>query len=112
METGGELTAHITTGAAIVYIIEWMKRSRLTPWLDIDTGTLNRITSALLAAIAAIGINWQYDPLIDGGTLIIKGLSWTAVGMGAWEWFKQFTMQQLIFDGIVDAKRVKKEYGE
>lgn len=107
METGNELTAHITTGAAIVYLIQWMKTSKLTPWLDIDSKTLNRITSALLAAIAAIGINWTYNAAVDGGTLIITGLSWTAVVAGAWEWFKQFTMQQLIFDGVVDAKRTK-----
>lgn len=107
METGGELTAHITTGAAIVYLVEWMKSSRLTPWLTIDTKTLNRITSALLAAIAAIGIHWTYNAQLDGGTLVITGLSWTTIMAAAWEWFKQFTMQQLIFDGVIDAKRVK-----
>jgi hypothetical protein len=104
METNGELSAHITTAAAIVYFIQWMKASGYTPWLTADTTTLNRITSALFAAIAAIGINWSYDASLQGGTLIITGISWVAIAHGAFEWFKQFTLQQLVFDGIVQKK--------
>ena len=105
METGNELTAHLTTGAVIVYLLQWMKSSRLTPWLTSNTKTLNRVSSALLAAVAAIGINWTYNAV--DGTLVISGLTWSAILAGGWEWLKQFCTQQLIFDGVVDPKRIK-----
>lgn len=99
MEHGAELTAHITTGAAIVYAIQWTKQSGLIPWLTVDTKILNRVLSAVLAALAAAGITWTYSG--GEGTLIITGLTGPALVAGFWEWFKQFTMQQLIFDGVV-----------
>ena len=53
-ENTGELTTHLTTGAVIVYAIEWAKRSHLIP-LNANTKTLNRAVSAVLALVAAVG---------------------------------------------------------
>ena len=108
METSSEVLSHLTAGAMVVYFIEWAKKSQLTPWLTFDTKRLNQITSALLAAIAVVGISYSYDPSADGGTLIIHGLSWSSVAAGFWEWAKQFTAQQLIFDGVVAPKTTAK----
>ena len=107
METGSEVLSHLTAGAMVVYFIEWAKKSKLTPWLTFDTKRLNQITSALLAAIAVIGITYNYDPTIGGGTLVIHGLSWSALATGVWEWAKQFCTQQLLFDGVVAPKTVR-----
>ena len=109
METSGEITSHLTTGAAVVYGIQWLKACGWFPWLTSDTKQVNRAVSAVLAAIAAVGINWAYDASVDGGTLIIHGLSWSALATGAWEWFKQFTTQQLIWDGVVGPSKQKED---
>ena len=102
MESTGELSAHLTTGAVIVYGIEWLKKSpwfsRITP----ETKVLNRIVSAVLAAIASVGISWQYDAHL--GQLVITGLTWSTVAVSAWEFLKQFVMQQLVFDGVIAKK--------
>lgn len=108
METGSEVMSHLTAGAMVVYFIEGLKKSGRVPWLDFDTTRLNQITSALLAAVAVIGINYSYDPSIDGGQLVITGVSWTAISAGAWEWCKQFVAQQIIFDGVVAPKSAAK----
>ena len=94
-----ELTAHLTTAAVIVYGIEWLKQRGGFRWLNIETKRLNRIVSGICAAIAAAGINWTYDPAL--GTLVVTGLTWTAVLTTASEWVKQFMVQQVLYDGVV-----------
>ena len=102
METGSELTAHLTTGATVVYVLQWLKASGWVPWITADTKRLNRILSALLAAAMAVGINWTYDP--TGGTLVITGLTWWAIIGSGYEWLKQFALQQLLYDGVAHRK--------
>lgn len=94
-----DLTAHLTTGALIVYGIEWLKRSGWCPWVRADTKRLNRVLSGVLAAIAAFGITWTYDPAI-GGTITVPPLM--ALAASTWEWLKQVTAQQLVWDGVVE----------
>ena len=102
VESSGELTAHLTTGAVVVYFIELLKKSRWATVLTPDTRALNRIASAMLAAVASFGINWSYDPVV--GQLVVTGLTWSMIMMSAWEFLKQFVVQQLIFDGVVAKK--------
>lgn len=111
-ESSNEILSHLTAGGLIVYFIEGLKKSGAVPWLSFDTKRLNQITSGLFAAIAVIGINYTYDPSMDGGTLVIHGLSWASVGAMAWEWCKQFVTQQLIFDGVVAPKTADKFEGK
>lgn len=105
MESGTEFTAHLTTAAAIVYAIEYAKRSGAIPWLTLSTDKLNAAVSLLMAAIATAGINWSYQ--VDG-TLIVTGLTGPALLMSVWELFKQFTWQQLVYDGVVKQQHILK----
>lgn len=103
MESGGELTAHITSGAVIVYAIEFLKSQPSFRWLTTDTKSLSRIVSAIAAAAMAIGITGTYD-WQAGGTFHVPG------GMvllaGAYDWLKQFVLQQLIFDSVVNKQKI------
>lgn len=103
-ESGSELTAHLTTGAAIVYGIQWLKAQGWCPWLDEHSGAANRIVSLGGAVIAVMGITFSYDPAV-GGDIHIPMLS-VLVG-GAWEVGKQFTLQQLTYDAIVQQSGTK-----
>lgn len=107
-ETGSELTAHLTTGAVAVYLIQWLKRQGWCPWLDDHTGAANRIVSLGAAVIAVMGITFTYDPS-SGGDIHIPALS--VLLTGAWEVAKQFTTQQLIWDGVVAPKQVRVNAG-
>ena len=108
-ETGSELTAHLTTGAAIVYGIQWLKAQGWCPWLNEHTGAANRIVSLGAAIIAVMGITFSYDPNV-GGDIHIPMLS--VLLNGIWEVTKQFTTQQLIWDGVVAPKQVRVKNGE
>lgn len=107
METGNELTAHLTTGAAIVYTIQWLKLAHWFPWLDVDAKRACRVISALAAGVAAIGIGWTYQADVANGTLVITGLSAHAVMGAGWEWLKQIASQQLIYDAAVAERKVQ-----
>ena len=99
METNGELSTHLTIGAVIVYALQWLKSAGWFPWLTADTKSISRLVSIGLALVAAIGINWSYDPA--SGDLLIHGLRWSTVLLTGWETLKQFCTQQMIYDGVV-----------
>jgi len=103
-EGSGELTAHLTTGAVVVYVLEWLKNHTGLGFLTPDTKALNRFISACSAAVIAAGINWTYDAEI--GRLVIDNLTWSTLVLTAWEWLKQFVVQQVIFDTVIARKAV------
>lgn len=107
-ESGSELTAHLTTGAVAVYFIQWLKGQGWCPWLADHTGAANRIVSLGAAVIAVMGISFSYDPSV-GGDIHIPALS--VLLNGAWEVVKQFTTQQILWDGVVAPKQVRVKDG-
>lgn len=107
-EGGNEVMSHITTGAVVVYFIQWLKSQGWCPWLDTHTGLANRIVSLGGAIIAVMGITFTYDPSV-GGDVHIPAL--TTLIAGAFEVAKQFTAQQLIWDGVVAPKSVRVKEG-
>ena len=104
MDTSSELTAHLTTGAVIVYMLQWLKASGWCPWVTGDTKALNRTLSAMAAIVAAVGINWTYTA--TDGTLVITGVTLHAVLTGGYEVMKQFCVQQLIFDTAASDRKI------
>lgn len=92
---GTDLAAHITTGAAVVYVIEWLKRSAGFRWLDTSNGKLNRIVSLVVSLVIALGVTATGNAEA-GWTITIPPLA-TMTGV-AWEFAQQFFSQQLIYD--------------
>lgn len=100
----GELSAHLTSGAVIVYLIQHLKGARWCPWLTPDSTTLAALVSAVSAAAVAFGINWTFQPASPGdtaGVLTIQIPTFAALLRGVWGWLVQFTSQQLIYDGVI-----------
>lgn len=95
---------HVTTGAAVVYLLQWAKRQPRLAFLAEDTPRLNRWLSAVAAAALAFGINWTGDATA-GWTITIPPL--TTLFAGGWEWMKQFAVQQLLYDGVVQQAGTK-----
>ncbi len=96
-EGSAELTAHLTSGAVVVYAIEYAKRVNWIP-MTTDTRVLNRVVSTLLAAGVAFGINATYDATT--GRLVVEGLTYLAIMSALWEWIKQIVLQQVIYDTV------------
>ena len=98
MESGGELTAHLTSGAVIVYGIQWLKSQGWCPWVTEHSGAVNRVISMGGAIIAVMGITITYDPSV-GGDVHIPALA--TLLTGALEVAKQYTSQQVLYDAVV-----------
>lgn len=98
MEGAPELVTHLTSGAMVVYLIEALKRWGAFRWLNVDTTTLNRALSAGAALLVSLGISITGDA-DTGWTIHVPMLS--VLTAAAWEWAKQFIVQQVIYDGVV-----------
>lgn len=97
-ESVNDPMAHLTTGALVVYGLEWLKAAEWCPWVSVDRKWLNRVISAVAAAAIAFGISAQGD-MSAGWVITIPPV--TVLAAGGWEWLKQIAIQQLVFDGIV-----------
>lgn len=97
-ESPNELTAHLTTSAMVVYGLETMKSQGWFPWITCDSKTMNRVVSAVLAAAVAFGISATGD-MNTGWTIHIPMAS--ALLPAIWDWAKQYSLQQVIYDGVV-----------
>lgn len=97
MITDGAMT-HVASGAAVVYFLQWLKLQGWCKWITVDTKTLNRIVSAIAAGLIALGVTWSGNAS-EGWTAHIPPAMTLLAGAG--EWLKQFVLQQLIYDGIV-----------
>ncbi len=98
MDGMNDAMSHLTAGTVVVYAIQALKKAGWCTWVTEDSATLNRTISAIAAAAIAFGITATGDAS-SGWTIHIPSLS--VLLLGVWEWTKQFTMQQLVFDGIV-----------
>src|SRR3990167_2958302 len=104
MDPMNDVTAHLTTGAVAVYAIEALKQWPQFRWLTADSATVNRVISALAAAMIAFGISATGD-VSTGWTIHIP--SGAILMAGLWEWVKQVTVQQVLYQSVVEPKRVK-----
>lgn len=103
LETPAELTTHLTTGAVVVYLVEWLKHQSWCRWLTADTSTVNRVVSGVAAAAVAFGVTWTGDA-DTGWTIHVPML--TALVSGLWEWAKQWTLQQVLYDAAIKKPQV------
>ena len=104
MDPTNEIMTHLTTGAVVVYAIEWLKRWPQFRWLSAARGAVNRTVSAIAAAGIAFGISATGDAT-TGWTITIPSV--TVLVGGVWEWVKQIMLQQVIYDGVVQKAGAK-----
>lgn len=91
-----ELPANIGAALALVPALEWAKRSGspFLTWVNQQTAPL---LAVMAAAAAAAGIHFSFDH--TAGTLMITGLTVTAVMQGVFEVSKQWLGQHWIYKG-------------
>lgn len=98
MDGMSDAMSHLTAGAVVVYALQWLKAANWFPWITNNSKVLNRVLSAIAAALIAFGISATGDSS-SGWTIHVPPLM--VLLLGVWEWVKQFVAQQLIFDGVV-----------
>ena len=89
----------VASAGLLTYLIEWLKKSSLVPFITADKKTLLRWLNALSAAALAVGLHWAYDP--DARQLVIDIPTIGTVVAGLWAWGQQWALQQMAYDGVV-----------
>ena len=103
MNEGNLALSVFSSGVASVYVIELLKKSSLFPFITARTTTLNRYIGILTSGAATLGINFTFDS--QEGSLLITGLTLSAVAMSAWHWFSQWAVQQFVYASAVEGKK-------
>lgn len=101
-EMGTDLAAHVTAGAAVVYIMEWLKNAPGFTWLNHTTPKqVKTAVSAVVSLIIALGVTWTGNSQTGWVITIPPMAAMTGV---AWEFAQQFFSQQMIYDLVLNEK--------
>lgn len=101
--TDALLTDQMTTAAIIIYVLQWLKKSKVVPWITADTKGLNRFLAALGAAAGTAGITFQLDTV--SGTLMITGLLLPNLLTFTWQFLQTWAMTQAGYSLFVEPNR-------
>lgn len=103
------ITSQLASAALLAYLLQWLKRTRLIPWVSEHTKGINYALTGIMSLLAAVGIHYNFDAA--AGTLTIGGLHATTIAHGLWEWLKQWAFQQGAADMIFTKTAVKDATG-
>ena len=103
MDYSSQIVSQLTSAALVVYALQWLKRSKLFPWITAETTTLNRWVGAAAAGLSAIGIHLAFTA--TAGTpgsyvITVTGLTLPNVLHGVWHWANQYALQQITYDAV------------
>ena len=85
----------VTISGITVAAIEWLKRSKMFPWITKEKVVLLRVLSCIGTAAAAVGISYQWNA--TDHTLTIAGLTLSGIVGLSWAWIKQFTLTEIVY---------------
>lgn len=85
----------VTTAGVVVFVINWLKKSSLFPWITAQDGRLLRMLAVAGAGIGAVGIHYTWNPELH--SLTFTGLSLVGILTAAAIWLKSFVTQEIIY---------------
>lgn len=89
----------IAASTLAVSVIQWLKNTKLIPFINAHSAGVNRTLSWLIAFASGAGIHYTFSG--DSGVLTITGLSAGVIIHTATITCKQYAVQWLIYKGIV-----------
>lgn len=88
------LFTHLTSAAALAYLMQILQAWGKVPWVRRDTTKINAAIRAALAAGATIGIGFAWSATAGGGHQLIVAIpSLGALGHGFFSAFGQYALQ-------------------
>lgn len=94
-----EILSTFTASAMVVSVIQWLKNTKLVPFINQHSAGMNRTLSWLAAFFSGLGIHYHYDA--TAGALTITGLTAGVILHTGWDATQQYFAQWLIYRGIV-----------
>lgn len=93
------LESHLTLAVMIPVILQWLKGQNWFPLLNYHNGTLNRIISWSIGALAGLGIGISYNS--TAGMLTITGLTMAGLATGIQHAIVQIALNHGMYKAIV-----------
>ena len=94
-----EFMSTITASTLAVSIIQWLKNTKLVPFINENSTTLNRWVSWLAAFVSGAGIHFTFNH--DAGVLTVTGLTAGVIIHTVTVTCKQYAVQWLIYRGVL-----------
>jgi len=92
-----ELGAQASAAILISFILQWIKKSKYFPWITVETQTINRWVSIVIAFCAGIGIYATWHE----GTLTITGLTAENMFHALTRGVEQWAFQKTTYRGLI-----------
>lgn len=93
--------SQVKVNGVVAVLIQGMKKGQtpILQWISINTPWVTRTVAAVFAAATAIGIHWTFTPAsaTSSGTLLISGLSATAIVMFIYNIVQNYMFQHAWF---------------
>lgn len=86
------LEDQFAAGAALEFGLHFLERWSKTPWITEHTTKISTFFRVVLAFFATIGLHWHYAA-VNGGELVITGLSVSVIAQGLWSFLRQYAVQ-------------------
>lgn len=105
----------LSTGAAAALssiFLQALKNSQWVPFLGTrpDQAKMNAFVAAILAAVASIGIHYNFD--MTAGTLTITGLSMQNIAHGLMQWGIQYATQHMVYKSTIVPAELSAKNGQ
>ena len=95
---GNEVLDTLSASAISVAIIQWLKNTKLIPFMGQHTSGINRIVAWVMAFLAGTGIHYQFDHAT--GTLTLTGLTVATILHTGGDTIKSYALQWLVYRGV------------
>jgi len=88
------ILSSVTAAAACSMLLDRIQKSKLIPWVNAHSTSINLTAKLVMSGLATIGIAHAWTPAVTGGgTLVLTIPSLPVIGIGLWHWFGQFAIQ-------------------
>jgi hypothetical protein len=95
------LTNQMIYGVVGNYVIGWLKRTRLVPFINANSYWINRVLTISIALISAFGIEHSYSYTADGVfTLTLTGLTFWSIYNSGKQFLVAYIAQQIPYHAM------------
>ena len=93
-----DIQSMLVLNAILVWILQAVKSSKYLPWITAETQAINKLASALLAALASAGMVFSVVHTGSGGTgeitLHYAGVTTLSLANFLWHWVGNYAIQK------------------
>lgn len=90
-----QYTTGETAALIVVFLLQWLKRSKMIPWIGDHTVGLNVTLASFFAFLTSLGLTIKFDgSLVEGGQIVI---TYSAIGSMLTHWGSQMFHQEILY---------------